>query len=188
MELADVIDRVRPCIVQIAYTITGLEERRLHEPRSRGAVYSKPVGSGFVLTDKGEIVTAKHVLDEIERFAARVPEGGHIVAAGFAYPNAEGRGVGCRANFRVIKYEVVGTDDRNDLALLRLVANPSRPRALTYEAKQGSTCSLVLYGYGSPGHGMELRLRSRDIRWRRQGWSPPWDASRPHGRSISVAR
>jgi hypothetical protein len=115
MELADVIDTVRPCIVQIAYTITGLEEYRLQELNSRGAVYSKPVGSGFVLTDKGEIVTAKHVLDDIERFAARVPEGGHIVGAGFAYPNAEGHGVRRRANFRIIKYEVVGTDDRNDL-------------------------------------------------------------------------
>src|SRR3954454_4655170 len=104
MDLPDAIDHARGCIVQITYTITGLSLQRLQRLDARGAVWSVPLGTGFVIHDEGWVITAKHVIDGVAATAANVPEGQHIVGAGFAYDGAR------PGTFRVIKYDVVAVD------------------------------------------------------------------------------
>lgn len=48
-----------------------------------GAVWSVPLGTGFVVSDEGWVVTAKHVMDGLEKVAAMVLEGSHFVGVGF---------------------------------------------------------------------------------------------------------
>jgi S1-C subfamily serine protease len=124
MQFPDAIDKVRDSVVQITYTITGLGHARLKELGARGAIYSMPLGTGFVVSDKGYVVTAKHVIAATERMREDVPEGNHIVGVGFAHPNTEGPAASWSRTFRVISYDVIGCDDRNDLALLRVRRNP----------------------------------------------------------------
>lgn len=125
MRLQEVIEEIRGSIVQVTYTISGLPHDTLDELGADGAVFSRPFGSGLFISDAGHVITAKHVLDEIDNFAIDYSgEGHHIVGVGLAYPNEEGEGVQWRGTFSVIKFDVVATDERNDLALLRLVRNP----------------------------------------------------------------
>src|SRR5438094_198330 len=112
MELLEAIDHARSFVVQITYTITGLTTDRLRRLDARGAVWSVPLGTGFVVSDQGFIVTAQHVIDGIADVAAQVPEGNHIVGAGFAYPSAERADGTDAGTFRVIKFDVVGSDAR----------------------------------------------------------------------------
>lgn len=120
MDLPDAIDYVRGCIVQITYTITGLPHRRLRDLNARGAVWSMPMGTGFVIDNNGWVVTAKHVIDAVGLMPTEVPEGNHFVGVGFAHDSAR------PGTFRVIKYDVVAEDRRNDIALLKLRINPFR--------------------------------------------------------------
>jgi len=125
VELPDAINQIRGAVVQITYTISGLSHEALEDLGADGAIFSRPFGSGFFISDRGHVVTAKHVLDDIEDFAIdNRDEGQHYVGIGVAFPNIEGHGVQRRGTFRSIAFDVVGTDDRHDLALLRLVRNP----------------------------------------------------------------
>ena len=125
MDLPHVIDQIRGAIVQITYTIDGLSRETLLELGADGAVFSRPFGSGFFISDAGHVITAKHVLDGIEEFAiSYADEGQHHVGIGVAFPNVEGPGVQHRGTFRSIRYKVVGTDDRHDLAFIQVAKNP----------------------------------------------------------------
>lgn len=125
IHLPDVIDDVRGAAVQMTYTISGLPHETLLGLGADGAIFSRPFGSGFFISDAGHVLTAKHVLDDIEDFAIDYrDEGQHFVGVGIAFPSLEGRGVQRRGTFRSIAFETVGTDDRHDLALIRVVRNP----------------------------------------------------------------
>jgi S1-C subfamily serine protease len=125
MELPGAIEHVRGAVVQVMYTISDLPPEVLDELGTSRPVFSRPFGSGFLVSADGYAITAKHVLDRIENFAIDYREDGrHYVGIGFAYPCEQRNGVVLRSNFRSIPFEVAGTDERNDLALLRLKANP----------------------------------------------------------------
>ena len=126
MRLPQIIERARDSVVQITYTITGLPHEDLVRLGARGAVWSFPLGTGFVLNDDGYVVTAKHVVDAIAQTAADIPNGRHLVGVGFNYPNREGSGLGHRGSFSVILFDTAATSERHDLALLKLRANPFR--------------------------------------------------------------
>ncbi|HEY5193118.1 MAG TPA: serine protease [Solirubrobacteraceae bacterium] len=144
MLLADAIDRIRGSVVQITYTITGLPHERLTDLNARGAVYSIPLGTGFVISDKGYVVTAKHVIAATADLRSAVPEGDHIVGVGFAHPNAEGPAAARSRVFRVIRYDVVGFDSRNDLALLQLRTNPFELQAGQLQGREVGVVGLQL--------------------------------------------
>lgn len=136
MDLSQAIADVRGFIVQITYTIVGLDKVRLESLGARGAVWSIPLGTGFVINDNGFVVTALHVVEGIAEVAQTVSEGEHIVGVGFAYPSRERNQVAEAGNFRVVKFDVVATDRRNDIALLKLQTNlfelpPERLRSST---------------------------------------------------------
>jgi S1-C subfamily serine protease len=123
--LPETIERTRGAIVQVMYTIDGLSQEALEELRARGPVFSQPFGTAFLVSTQGYAVTAHHVLTEIEQIEINYrDEGTHYRGLGFPYPNEERQGLVLRSNYRSIPFEVVGTDERNDLALLRLLANP----------------------------------------------------------------
>lgn len=141
MRLQHVIDGIRGSVVQMTYTISGLPRDTLVELGADGAVFSRPFGSGFIISEEGHAVTAGHVLDGMAEFAAQYnAEGQHFMGVGLAFPNEEGDGVGRRGTFRCFRFEVVGTDERNDLALLRLEDNPFR----LPEAQRTSSVGQIL--------------------------------------------
>jgi S1-C subfamily serine protease len=120
--LPDAIDRVRPGVVQITHTISGIGWEGVRELGGHGAVFSAPIGTGFIASPDGlHVVTAGHVLDNIRNLETAAPDGEHRVGAGLAYPNTEQM----RGTFRVIPYDLVSRHIRHDLALLRLRQHPA---------------------------------------------------------------
>lgn len=136
VQLPDAIDQARGFVVQVTYTITGLPYSRLRQLDARGAVWSVPVGTGFVVSDAGWIITAKHVVDCLPTIQTQVPEGQHIVGAGFAHQSK------LPGTFRVIKFDVVATDARNDIALLKLRTNPFTLREEERRSSSGDPIAL----------------------------------------------
>jgi S1-C subfamily serine protease len=117
--LSDVIDAVRPCIVQITCTLLGLTKDELEALGGR-AVVSRPLGTGFLVDDQGHVVTAQHVLKGAKDVAADFPHADIHIGIGLAYPNSDQ----LRGNFRVTPFEVLEEDNEHDLALLRMRVNP----------------------------------------------------------------
>jgi hypothetical protein len=118
MRLCEAVDHIRGAVVQITYTVSGLAHETLVELGADGAVFSRPFGSGFFISDAGHVITAKHVLDEIDNFAIDYgEEGKHSVGVGLAFPNQEGEGIGHRGTFRAIAYEVVASSERHESGL-----------------------------------------------------------------------
>jgi len=114
-----VIDLVRPAIVQISATIvpkTNSDRERLGgKPHS-----SQPLGTGFFVSDSAHVLTAQHVMGGVRGLVSDWPDSEVNVGVGLALPNTESM----RANFNIIPFEVVEEDERHDLALLRMTANP----------------------------------------------------------------
>ena len=135
LSFADIVDRVRPAVVSISVSDTGPRVARRDTPRDRGAPDQFPFpdlpgdhplneffknlpkefrgaptprpmqaqGSGFVISADGYVVTNNHVVD-----------GASKVTVSFDEHN---------------KYEadIVGTDPRTDLALLKIKAGKTFP-------------------------------------------------------------
>lgn len=119
MTLPDIIDSVRPSIVQITYTVFDLPEA---ERRRLGVsmVLSRPLGTGFFVNDEAYIVTAQHVVEATRGLDGQFPLGRVGLGIGLAYENTENM----RSNFNVIGFDLVAEDKRHDLALLKMKANP----------------------------------------------------------------
>jgi serine protease Do len=139
---ADLVDRVKPAVVSIQVTSQAPKIARLPDPRGRGTDPRRPwpddgnpldeffkkwdregiprptqaQGSGFVISPDGYVVTNKHVIDD----AGKV----QIIFDQFNKHEAD----------------VVGTDDRTDIALLKIKAN-------------GKTFPFVKFASGTPRVG-----------------------------------
>ena len=113
VSLADAIDRVRPAVVQI-----GLQSR------------SAPLailGTGFIVDERGRVVTANHVIAGALGLAKRIGEA--QLVAGLAFPNLEEEQVGStmltlRSSFWYVGAVPVASDPVHDLAILQLDPNP----------------------------------------------------------------
>ena len=121
MSLPDVIDAVRPSMVQITFTVSGLSEEELRRLGAKTA-HSGPLGTGFFINEDAYVVTAQHVIDDAREVSAQFPTAKVHVGVGLAYPNS----ANMRANFNVVNFDLVDEDNRHDLALLKLRANPFR--------------------------------------------------------------
>ncbi|MHB8658588.1 MAG: S1 family peptidase [Solirubrobacteraceae bacterium] len=119
VELPDVIDQLRPSIVQISATVRPNTDE--HRARLGGKLFrSQPMGTGFFVSESAHVVTAQHVISGARRVAAEWAGSEVSVGIGLAVPNSENM----RANFIVIGFDIVEEDERHDLALLRMLANP----------------------------------------------------------------
>lgn len=108
--LAFVIDRVRPCVVQIVVMGSG------------GGLSEKAViGTGAIVHSGGYVVTAKHVTEGAKHVIDE--RRGGSIHVGLAIPNMDGP-VSMRASFELVECDVVEEDPRHDLALLRMRNNP----------------------------------------------------------------
>lgn len=105
MHLPDAIDSVRPAVVQIR-----VEQRRGE---------SVPIGTGFIITDMGHVLTAKHVVEAVDQLLTQ----GSRLLCGLAVPSTTGP-ITIRGSFELVESEVVARDTRHDLALLRMSNNP----------------------------------------------------------------
>lgn len=88
MSLADVIDAVRPSVVQIGFTVFGLTEEQLKE-LGASMVYSKPLGTGFFVNDEAYVITAHHVIAAARKLGEQFPDAEVRIGVGMAYENTE---------------------------------------------------------------------------------------------------
>lgn len=108
--LAFVIDRVRPCVTQIAVSSEA-------DPGRRAVV-----GTGLIVHGGGYVVTAKHVTEGAGHIIQQWGEGS--LQVGLAMPNMDSPQLSIRSGFEVVDCELVEEDPRHDLALLRMTSNP----------------------------------------------------------------
>lgn len=135
MELPESIEQVRPSVVQI---------------RLQNAI----LGTGFFVDEKAHIVTAKHVINSGRKLASQHSFPADF-AAGLAAPNLENasfgsvQGLTLMRGFTIIGCDVVAEDAVNDLALLRLRANPFAGE-LPVLIQAADTSITSLHGISAP--------------------------------------
>ncbi len=108
MSLADAIDTIRPCVVQISlYSRTN----HLRYPI---------LGTGFWIHDEGYLLTARHVIEAGRDFlkTQNISDGEFMI--GLATPNTDNM----RANFTLLSADIAAEDERHDIALLKSSRNP----------------------------------------------------------------
>lgn len=112
------------------------------------------LGTGFFVGEQAHVITAKHVIDGGRSVAQRRGVAPNF-AAGMAAPNMQNASIGgatnitMTRNFTVIGCDVVAEDSINDLALLRLTANPFAGEVPTL-IQIGETSITGLHGICAP--------------------------------------
>jgi S1-C subfamily serine protease len=100
MQLPDVIDRVRPSVVQIRKVAVS-------QPSS-----GQTIGTGFIVVDVEHIITALHVVEAVDSTA------GEALHIAFAGPNIDTPFMKMRAAFSQREGKVIGINRDQDLALV----------------------------------------------------------------------
>ena len=113
MDLATAVKCVQPSIVQINFSAHG---RAGESTAAQPTHVNRSLGTGFVVSAEGYVVTASHVIQEGLRALDRVESDIKTLSVGFAYPNTPTM----RANFTLMPFDLVDTDSIHDIALLRL--------------------------------------------------------------------
>jgi S1-C subfamily serine protease len=157
VELPDVIDLVRPAIVQISATvIPGTDEHRAKLGGKRFA--SRPIGTGFLVDEGAHVVTAQHVVEGARRLAAEWVGSEVSVNVGPALPNTDNM----RANFNDVGFEIIDEDLRHDLTLLRMMANPFKgevpPMIQSGDESFGAMCGVPTLDPERPRDGMLISI------------------------------
>lgn len=119
MEIHEAIEIIRTSVVQISATVvagTEADRARLHGKN----FLSRPLGTGFFVSEEAHVLTAQHVVDGARRVISEWPQSQVQIGIGLAVPNSENM----RANFHIVGFDVVEEDDRHDIALLKLSQNP----------------------------------------------------------------
>jgi S1-C subfamily serine protease len=113
MDLIAAVKRVQPSIVQINFLAYGV----LSEGTTRQHInLNQPLGTGFVISLEGYIITANHVMDEGFKALESVKAEINNLSIGFAYPNTQNR----RGNFQLMDFDLIEVDKIHDIALLKL--------------------------------------------------------------------
>jgi len=113
MDLTTAIKRVQPSIVQIRLLAHGF-------PRGGNTLQptnlSRALGTGFVISLEGYVVTANHVVQEGFKALENVQSEIKMLSIGLAYPNTQNM----RGNFTLMDFDLIETDKIHDIALLKL--------------------------------------------------------------------
>jgi len=121
MNLADAVERIRPCVLQIVFSARDLSEELRNKIGS--PFISAHIGTGFLLNKDGYAITAYHVITSGQQLIQddkNYKAGKKRIQIGLAQPLTEN----FRANFNLVDFDVVDTDPRHDLALLKIRQNP----------------------------------------------------------------
>src|SRR5581483_821033 len=127
VNLAGAVERVRPAVVQIVLAAEGLPqdvEKRVGRSFLLGAI-----GTGFLVNEDGYVVTANHVLEtgqKLIRESGAVPAARKRLLVGLVQQVTEFS----HPHFIQLEFDLVDTDPRHDLALLKLRLNPFRGEVL----------------------------------------------------------
>lgn len=113
MDLPAAIKHVQPSIVQIKLLAYGLP-RGVRVPQSINL--DRALGTGFVISLEGYVVTANHVMEEGSRALESVQAEMKKLLIGFAYRNTQEM----RGNFTLMDFDLVAVDRVHDIALLKL--------------------------------------------------------------------
>ncbi|MER5549732.1 serine protease [Streptomyces sp. NPDC002589] len=127
--LSDVVDVIRPAIVQIAAIEHGTPRRAA-------------LGTGFIVSDRGLVLTASHVVAAMAQVAAQGWNNPALMI-GLAHTNEEM----LRGNFTLMDAQVVADDPGRDLALLQMQPNPfgtaAIPSGIVINGKQAELTTGV---------------------------------------------
>jgi S1-C subfamily serine protease len=119
VELPDAIDSARPSVVQLGFLIVR-PQGDLAQRLGGKQIHTQVLGTGFFVDEEGHVVTAKHVLDAGRRLDAAINAERKGMMIGVAQKNSENM----RANFASCGGTVIAEDEKHDLALIKLAANP----------------------------------------------------------------
>lgn len=120
MDLATAIKRVQPGIVQITLLAHGFPRGgTIPQP----ANLTRALGTGFVISLEGHVVTANHVVEEGSKILESIQSEIKVLSIGFAYPNTQQM----RGNFTVMDFDLIETDKIHDIALLKLKSKEIPP-------------------------------------------------------------
>jgi len=119
MEVAQAVDQVRPSIVQIMLHASDFSNglrRQLGRP-----FISRSLGTGFIVNSGGYVITARHVVKDINTLSEYFKEAvTKQLYVGLAILNTENM----RGNFSIVQFDMVDEDALHDLVLLKLKRNP----------------------------------------------------------------
>jgi S1-C subfamily serine protease len=157
--LPEAIEKVRPSVVQISVLLTGYSEAALQVLRKPFDQFD--AGTGILVSEKGYVITAKHVMDGLKKYRTRDASGQEWNAeerrtlVGIAIPNSGDQGPGdygvvVRASFDAIPAEEVAEDEVHDLALLKLQSNPFE---LAHKEGAKARVSAARFFAGRPDDG-----------------------------------
>lgn len=131
MNLPEAIDKIRPTVVQIAFIARNISPN--DQEKFGGENVSVPIGTGFFVNREGIVVTANHVIVEGQKQIDEIDAEEKMLQIGIAQPNEiqkafpdmfESKIIDWRAQFTFVDFDVVATDEANDLCLLKLRKNP----------------------------------------------------------------
>ncbi len=136
--VADTVDLVKGSIVQITARIT-------FDPSK--PPFRRVLGTGFIVSREGHVITANHVVKELDVLRTG-PDGKPLVGAdgklvidklsltaqmmriGTAIPAINTQQVRLENGFNLHEFEIIDRDERNDVALLKFRTNPFIPRVV----------------------------------------------------------
>jgi S1-C subfamily serine protease len=118
LSLVQAIERIRPSIVQIIFSATGLSQ----ELRQKvGAFFLIEVlGTGFFINSDAYVITARHVLQHGREYSKLINAENKSFKIALGLPNSDN----FIANKVLVDFNVIDEDSKYDLALLRLRRNP----------------------------------------------------------------
>jgi S1-C subfamily serine protease len=143
MDLPDVIDAVRPCVVQVFAAIRDLTDgqgarsdiaaRIARNPYPGSLVYI--LGTGFFVSEEGHVVTAAHVIDGAVAVSDAWPDNEVIIGFGLAVRTGNQL-----QQFAFLGGEIIRGDRTYDLALLR--TQDGIPFAQPFQADDGGELEI----------------------------------------------
>ncbi len=128
----DIVDVVRPAVVQVGIKITDISKVP-DIPASLAPCFRHVhiciIGSGFLVNDEGDIVTASHVANGtrgVQQFIGLLEANGiqAIPIIGVSFPNIKIRQYEARAGVKFFPAVLIATDAAHDIALYHATVNP----------------------------------------------------------------